>query len=73
MVRTRKYLDARASIGRDLYMEGKISVDEMLRITLDADVGRDSGPRVYLPESEWQRNRLAVLRAMELNRRKGGL
>lgn len=68
--RTQKYLDARASIGRDLYMEGKISVDEMLRLTLDSDIGKDTGDLVWLPENEWRRNRLAVLRAMEQCRRR---
>lgn len=78
-LRTQKYLNDKAAAARELYEAGKIDMDELLRVCIDAESGKDTGPIVYLPESEWRRARLAVLRAKELNRRratqekKGGL
>lgn len=40
-------LQARASIGADLYREGRITRAECFRLAVDASIGQDSGPIEY--------------------------
>lgn len=70
MIRTQKYLDDKATAARELYAAGKITADEMLRVCIDAESGKDTGEIVYLPEREWTQARLA---AQARRTKKGGL
>lgn len=47
-------LKARASIGADLYREGRITRAECFRLAVDASIGQDSGPIEYEANDDHQ-------------------